>query len=90
MTKPDMVNHPSHYMSSLARCRGCGRQIECIDVIEHMPCCPANVIKYVWRCDLKGDSIENLEKAKWYLEREIERRQRAEIDDMEGLDLAND
>ena len=33
-----------------------------------------NVIKYVWRCDLKDDLIEDLEKAAWYLKREIEKR----------------
>ena len=33
-----------------------------------------NVIKYVWRSDEKGNAIEDLEKALWYLEREIARR----------------
>jgi hypothetical protein len=86
MTKPDMVSHPPHYTSSPARCRGCGLSIECIDVIEHQTACIAMAMKYLWRCDLKGSPIEDLEKSIWYIRREIERRQRAEIDEMEGLD----
>jgi hypothetical protein len=33
-----------------------------------------NAIKYIWRCDLKKDAIEDLKKAVWYIEREIEKR----------------
>ena len=60
----DMVNHPPHYKTG---------GIETIDFIEakglnyHL----GNVIKYVTRADHKGDRLENLRKAKWYLEREI-------------------
>ncbi|QFG09241.1 hypothetical protein SEA_EFRA2_54 [Mycobacterium phage Efra2] len=71
---PDMVAHPSHYTSSPARCKGCGRQIECIDVTEHMGFCLGNATKYVWRCDLKHDAIEDLRKAIQYIEFEIARR----------------
>ena len=38
--------------------------------------CLGNAIKYIWRADLKDDAITDLEKAKWYIEREIERRKR--------------
>lgn len=73
----DNVNHPPHYTSSPARCVECGRQIECIDVIEHMPANLANAMKYIWRCDHKHDTpSEDLRKAIWYLNREIERRER--------------
>jgi hypothetical protein len=34
-----------------------------------------NALKYIWRCDLKKDAIEDLEKAKWYIERELKKRQ---------------
>lgn len=34
-----------------------------------------NVVKYVWRCDEKLDAIEDLRKAKFYLEREIALRE---------------
>ena len=33
-----------------------------------------NAVKYIWRADLKGDAVEDLEKARWYLDREIARR----------------
>jgi hypothetical protein len=38
--------------------------------------CLGNAMKYIWRADLKGDAIEDLEKAVWYIRREIERRKR--------------
>jgi hypothetical protein len=36
-----------------------------------------NAIKYIWRCDLKSDAIEDLKKARFYIEREIKKRERA-------------
>jgi hypothetical protein len=79
MTEPvnnhDVVNHPKHYTSSPARCE-CGKPIECIDVIEDMWHNLATVIKYLWRVDLKDNPIQDLQKARWYLTREIKRRQR--------------
>ncbi len=62
--KADNVNHPAHYKVG---------GIETIDFIEakslnyHL----GNVVKYVTRADHKGDRLENLEKARWYLDREI-------------------
>ena len=70
----DNVNHPKHYTSSQAKCQNCGHPIEYIDVAEHLPCCLANAIKYIWRLDFKDNPIEDLDKAIWYLNREKERR----------------
>lgn len=36
--------------------------------------CLGNAIKYIWRADEKWDAIEDLEKAKWYIERELKKR----------------
>lgn len=61
----DMVNHPPHYKTG---------GIETIDFIEakqldyHL----GNVVKYISRADSKGDKLENLKKAQWYLNRVIE------------------
>jgi hypothetical protein len=34
-----------------------------------------NALKYIWRCDLKhDDAVEDLRKARWYIDREIEKR----------------
>ena len=63
----DPVNHPDHYLSHPSH-------IECIEVTEHMNFCLGNAIKYIWRADLKHDAIEDLEKAVWYINREIHRR----------------
>jgi hypothetical protein len=39
-----------------------------------------NAIKYIWRSDLKNDAIEDLSKAQWYIEREIEKRKKQKLD----------
>lgn len=70
----DDVNHPKHYTSHPARCE-CGKGIECIQVTEHMGFCLGSAMKYLWRADLKGDSIKDLRKALWYIEREVARRE---------------
>ena len=62
----DQIN-PRHYKSHPSG-------VECITVTEHFNFCLGNAVKYIWRAGLKGDALEDLEKAKWYLEREIDRR----------------
>ena len=63
----DLVNHPPHYTAHPSG-------VECIQITEHMNFCLGNAIKYIWRADLKHDAIEDLKKAVWYVNREIERR----------------
>ncbi len=62
----DNINHPQHYTSHPSG-------VECIDIIEYYPFNIGNAIKYLWRAGRKGDAIEDLEKAKWMVEREIQR-----------------
>jgi hypothetical protein len=66
----DSVNHPNHYTYGY---------IECIDAIKSsMPrdayCgyLKGNVMKYIWRYTMKNNPVEDLRKAKWYLNRLIE------------------
>ncbi len=66
----DVVNKPKHYTEHPSG-------IECIQVTEHMGFNLGNAIKYIWRCDLKKDAIEDLKKAKWYIDREIDKRERS-------------
>jgi hypothetical protein len=48
--------------------------VECVDVAEHYGFNVGNAIKYLWRAGLKStDPIEDLRKAAWYVNREIER-----------------
>lgn len=63
----DMVNHPPHYNNHPSG-------IEAIQITEHMGFCIGNAIKYLWRADEKGSAIEDLRKAEWYIQREIQRR----------------
>lgn len=72
----DPINHPAHYTSSAAKCSSCGQRIECIDVTESMPFTLGNAVKYLWRAGLKGSAVEDLKKARWYLDREIQRREK--------------
>jgi hypothetical protein len=65
----DPVNHPKHYTSHPSG-------IECIQITRHMGYNLGNVFKYVWRADLKGKDIEDLEKAAFYLLDEIEIRKK--------------
>ena len=51
--------------------------VECIEITEHMNFNLGNAVKYIWRAGLKGDAIEDLEKAAWYLAREIVRLDQA-------------
>ena len=68
--KKEMVNHPSHY----------NQGIEAIDYIEShkMNFCIGNVIKYITRAKHKGTELQDLKKASWYLNREIERLEKEE------------
>lgn len=71
------VDHPTHYTSSPASCK-CGLGIECIQITEHMGFNLGNAMKYIWRCDLKKDAIEDLKKSIWYIQREIAKRENAQ------------
>jgi hypothetical protein len=68
----DPIN-PNHYKSHPSG-------IECIQITEHLNFCRGNAIKYLWRAGEKGDVIEDLRKAKWYVEREIARLEFIEKD----------
>lgn len=65
--RPDMVNHPPHYKTASG--------LEAIDVIEafglgfHL----GNTVKYILRHQNKGAALQDLKKARWYLDREIAR-----------------
>lgn len=62
----NLIDHPKHYTEHPSG-------VECIQVAEHMGFCLGNAMKYIWRADLKGNKIDDLKKAIWYLEREIGR-----------------
>ena len=63
----ETVNHPAHYNAHPSG-------VECITVVEHMGVNIGNAMKYLWRADEKGNALEDLQKAQWYVLREIERR----------------
>lgn len=65
-SKPDFVNHPPHYLKH-------PEGIECIQVTRHMSFNLGNAIKYIWRSPYKGENIEDLKKAIWYINDEIKR-----------------
>lgn len=65
--KNDVVNHPKHYTKG---------GVECIEAIKASMSpesfegyLKGNALKYLWRYRLKGKPVEDLEKAKWYLNR---------------------
>jgi len=69
--KNDPVNYPAHYTEHPSG-------IQCIQITEHMGFNLGNAMKYVWRADLKGHAVQDLEKAVWYIQREIAKRMNKE------------
>lgn len=61
----DMINHPPHYTHG---------DIEPIDVIDdwNLSFCLGNTVKYIARAHHKNNTIQDLEKARWYLDHEIQ------------------
>lgn len=68
----EAVNHPAHY-------GGADNPHEAIKVIEawQLGFCLGNTVKYISRAGKKGDALEDLRKAAWYLQREIQQREAA-------------
>lgn len=62
----EAVEHPPHYTSHPSG-------VECITVTEHMTFNLGNAVKYIWRAGSKGDALQDLRKAAWYVQREIDR-----------------
>lgn len=65
---PEAVNHPKHYGGENNPCEPI-KVIEAWDLGFHL----GNVVKYVARAGKKGNTLEDLKKARWYLDREIQR-----------------
>ena len=77
MSKIDLVNNPPHYNK---------HGVECIDAIqasmteeEFKGYLKGNNLKYLWRYNYKGKPLEDLQKAKWYLDKLIEVVHNAEL-----------
>jgi hypothetical protein len=67
--QPDMVNHPKHYNVD---------GYEVIDIIDafKLNFNMGNALKYLLRADRKGNKLQDLKKALWYLQREIEQSEK--------------
>lgn len=78
----DMVNHPPHYTQG---------KYEVIDVIDDwkLDFYLGNAVKYIARAHLKGNQLEDLKKAQWYLNRKIQRLENI-IKDIEILELVEE
>lgn len=62
----DPVNHPRHYT-------WLPNGLEVIDVTENLNFCLGNAVKYIMRAGHKDSQIQDLQKARWYIDREIDR-----------------
>jgi hypothetical protein len=67
-SETDNVNHPKHYTSHPSG-------VECITITEYMGFNVGNAVKYLWRVGHKIDDLEDLKKARWYIDREIAKRE---------------
>lgn len=68
----EKVNHPPHYTNHPSG-------VECITITEWFNFNLGNAIKYIWRSGEKGFVIEDLKKARWYVDREIQRLEKNEF-----------
>jgi len=66
MAHIDSVSNPAHYTSDPSG-------VECLQITRHRNFNIGNAIKYLWRAGLKDEHIEDLRKAVFYIEDEIER-----------------
>lgn len=60
----DNVNHPAHYK---------WLPVEAIEITELFDFCVGNALKYLLRHQHKGNPVEDLKKARWYIDRAIKR-----------------
>lgn len=62
----DKINHPKHYVNHPSG-------IECIEITQYFDFCIGNAIKYLWRAGIKDENttIEDLQKAIWYINKKI-------------------
>lgn len=58
----DLINNPAHYTQ---------QPIECIEITEHLNFNLGNAVKYLWRYEDKAKPLDDLKKARYYLERQI-------------------
>jgi len=76
LTQPVAVHadpiNPAHYREHPSG-------IDCIQITKHENFCIGNAIKYLWRHDKKAEPIQDLKKAIWYIEKEIDRIQNYQL-----------
>jgi len=65
----DMVNHPPHYNSTIECIDAMSAMTENAVVSPHAAYCWQAAFKYVWRWPYKGKSVQDIDKAIWYLTR---------------------
>lgn len=69
------VNHPKHYTSD-----ECG--VEAIEITSLLPACLSNATKYIWREGKKDSSLQELEKALWYINYSIDNNLPSTVNDL--------
>ena len=66
----DPIHNPPHYQA-VCHCPNCGHPIEAISITERFGFCLGNTLKYILRAGKKGDRLTDLDKSRWYLDRQI-------------------
>jgi len=69
----EMVNHPDHYNTG---------DIECITAIRYLPFSAGSAVKYLWRYEHKQNPIQDLQKARWYINQIMEWNDSDDINDV--------
>lgn len=66
----ECVNHPNHYASGNIEC--IDAMVECFGKKSTEDFCLLNAFKYLWRCNIKENKNQDIEKANWYLNKYLE------------------
>jgi hypothetical protein len=71
MTEDNLLNPPERDAINPTHYKSHPSGIECSDIFQHLSPCLATALKYAWRCGKKDDPIQELDKALWYLNKEL-------------------
>ena len=74
----DEVNHPPHYTQGDIECKDA--MIAAFGKDKYETFCKINAFKYLWRSDMKGQPVKDIEKARWYLSQLDKKKEPNEVE----------
>lgn len=78
----DNVNHPYHYTHTGLECIDVMEKIFGIVCVKHF--CLCNAFKYLFRCNFKHKQLEDIKKARWYLDKFIQLQEKENLNEVQN------